>query len=288
MIGSIIRRVRRTGVRETYRYAGKLLAWHLSPNYKQNPEQFSSMGVLAFVGYLAFDGIRKALDNLAHSVDVALNGRSDIPRAVLEEFEIRLLRRDLLDKNSIVYAFGVSNHIETEELLAARVGCTVYMFDPTPPALEYIKSRTLDPRLIFDPIGVWIESGPLRFYTDRRSRNKNLSVVNMYHTDSYIEAPCYTLADIMKKYGHTRLDVLKMDIEGSALPVLLHMIEHTPLRPRQIVGALEKPQFAFDATFAEVLRVIRDKGRLFRALEREGYKIVTHRAAEFTAVRSEP
>lgn len=285
MYQGVLRRIKETGLGASMRFYGKYLAIRMSKNYRQNPARFAHFSSVALAGYLVFDYGRLLLDHVAHALDQALAGRNQIPREELEEFEIRLLKRELISKNAIVYAFGVSGHIETEELLAERIGCKVYLFDPTPPAVNFIKSRPANPLLPFEAIGVWTKSGPIRFYTDRRPTVKNFSVVNMYHTDEYIDAPCYTLADIMQMHGHSHLDILKMDIEGSALPVLLHMLKETDLRPRQIVGSLEKPHFSFGATPLEIWRVIRNKRRLFRALNKEGYRVITHHAAEFTAVR---
>ena len=261
------------------------LARKLSPNYRRSPERFKEWHPVAAAGYVLFDYCRHLMDRAANVIERAMLGKNDLPRETLEEFEIRLIDRSLLAEDSVVYAFGVARHIETEELLAERVGCTVHLFDPTPPALEFMASRPKDPKLVFDPIGVWTSSGPVRFYFDRRETPKNLSVVNMYHTDDFMEAPCYTLTDIMRRHGHERIDVLKMDIEGSALPVLAHMLRETTLRPPQIVGALERPLFVFGTPFWEVAKVILGKAKLFRDLRKEGYRIRAHHAAEFTAVR---
>ncbi len=271
-------------VRTMHRY-GKALIWQMSPNYRQNPGRFKAYSPFAFIPYVIFDYSRVLLDRLIGVVEHFFIGRREIPERELDEYVIRLLRSDLLNHKSIIYAFGVSRHIETEEMLAKKIGCTVYLFDPTEPAIEFMKAQLPDQKLVFIPIGVWVKSGTLKFYKDKRKWLKNLSVVNLYHNTEYVEAPCDTLAGIMKKHGHDRIDVLKMDIEGSALPVLEHMLSHTKLRPTQIVGALERPHVTYGASFGEIVNVIRRKGRLFAGLSKEGYRIITHHSAEFTAIR---
>lgn len=267
-------------------YYGSVVAWHLSPNFRQNSNRIKAMPLLKRMTFVLYDGVRQIVDSAAHVLDVAVNGRNEISLDMLTEYTIRLVRADLISKDSVVYAFGVAGHIETEEQIAKAHGARIYMFDPTPPALLFIESRPIDPLLIFDPIGVWTVTGPMKFYYDRRETVRNLSVTNMYHTDTYIEANCYTLEDIMKKYNHTHLDVLKMDIEGSALPVLIQMFEKTSIRPRQILGSLEKPLFVFDASISEVAGVIMRKAKLFSLLRENGYKVITHHAAEYTAIRN--
>lgn len=287
MIKKFIKRLKENGWRKTSLYYGKIFAWKMSPNYRQNPSRFKFWHSAALVAFLLYDYIRLILDRVISFADRILVGRKELDESSLEEFEIRLLRRDLLNKDSIIYAFGVSRHIETEEKLAERIDCKVYLFDPTPPAIEFMQSRAPDPKLIFSPIGIWVKNGPIKFYVDRHKLMRNFSVVNIYGTADYLEAECYTLPDIMKMNGHPHLDVLKMDIEGSALPVLLHMLEHTNIRPVQIVGALERPHIFYNGSTIEIIRVMARKAKLFRMLSKEGYRIITHHAAEFTAVRLE-
>lgn len=285
MISNVFSRLSKDGLRKTLQFYGKAYAWRMSLNYRQNQARFKAYSLPVFTLYVLFDYLRRQTDYLIGGIEYFLIGRNGIPRNTLDEYTIRLIRSSWLNEHSIVYAFGVSRHIETEEELAAKIRCKVLLFDPTPPAIEYMKSKEFDPNLIFTPIGVWTTSGPMKFYTDKRDWVKNLSVVNFYHNSAYIEAQCYTLEDIMRERGHDHIDLLKMDIEGSAVHVLTHMLEHTQIRPPQIVGALETPMLTVGATLSEIVRVIRQKARLYSLLEKAGYRIITHNVAEFTAIR---
>lgn len=282
---NLFARIRKLGIRGAARHYEDALFRRVSLNYRQNPHRFEHMSAQSRVYHLLKDLVLSRADRVSKAIDRLLTDQHDIALDELEEFDVRLLDPRRITKDSIVYAFGVSGHIETEELVAQRFTCRVFMFDPTPPALAFISSRTLDPLLVFDPIGVWTKTGPMRFYVDRRPQVKNLSVVNMYHTDTFVEAQCLTLEDIMKRHHHTHIDVLKMDIEGSALPVVLHMITHTSIRPDQIVCSLERPHFVFNATFSEVANYISQKAKLFKALRRAGYRVVTYHVGDFTALR---
>jgi FkbM family methyltransferase len=282
------KRIQERGLSGALSYYFEALAWRVSPNYKQNPKKYRAMSLGKRIALIARDSLLSLADFFAQTIDRFMNARAELSPSSLQEFEIRLVDASLLSADSVIYAFGVARHIETEELLAERLGATVYLFDPTPPALEFMEKRTPNPHLVFDPIGVWISSGPIKFFMDRRATAKNLSVVNMYHTDEYVEALCLTLPDIMSRHHHDRIDVLKMDIEGSALPVLIHMFEQTNLRPTQIVGALERPLIVFGTSLKETFTYIRDKAKLMRLLRKEGYRVVTHHAAEFTAIRVAP
>lgn len=280
-----IRQVRDKGLRAALRSTGKAYVWLMSPNYRQNQARFKDYSALGFFVFVLLDYVCVRLDSLIGVIENVVIGQHQIQRSELTEYTIRLLRADLFSASSVVYAFGVSRHIETEEDWARDVGCTVHLFDPTEPAIEFMARRPQNQKLPFDPIGVWTETKVLKFYKDKRDWTKNLSVVNFYHSADYIEAPCFTLSDIMKKYGHDHIDVLKMDIEGSALYVLTHMLTETAIRPTQIVGSLERPHLTYGASLPEIFRVIHQKGRLFKLLHASGYRVLTHLTAEFTAIR---
>lgn len=284
MIRNVFKRINEHGLQGAVAFYGKAYAWRMSVNYRQNQARFADYSTPRFVLFVVSDYIKSRLDKLIGVIEHALIGQASLPTGELTEYTIRLILTRALHADSVVYAFGVSRHIETEEQWASQIGCTVHLFDPTEPAIEFMEKHAPDPLLKFDPMGVWTYTGTLKFYMDKRDWVKNLSAVNLYHNSSYVEAPCMTLPDIMKKYGHDHIDMLKMDIEGSALPVLLHMLQQTTLRPPQIVGSLERPLLALGASLAEIVKTIRDKAHLFRLLKQNGYLVYTHHAAEFTAI----
>jgi FkbM family methyltransferase len=285
MITSVFRRLRQDGLKRTLWFYGKSYAWLMSPNFRQHQARFAHYTPVGFTLFVLGDYMLVLVDRCMGWLEDVLVGQRDIPLTSLAEFTHRFIRADWITKDSVVYAFGVARHIETEEQWAAQLGCTVYLFDPTPPAIEFMAAHAPDPKLIFDPIGVWTETTTLRFYNDNRDRVKNLSVLNYYHGSSYVEGQCLTLSDIMKKYDHNHIDLLKMDIEGAALPILIHMLESTEVRPKQIVGALERPYIPYGSSVLDAWRVIRQKGKLFTLLRAAGYHVTTHNVAEFTAIR---
>jgi hypothetical protein len=71
----------------------------------------------------------------------------------------------------------------------------------------------------------------------------------------------------MSSSGHSNIDLLKMDIEGAALPVMWDM-KRKGIRPQQIVVELEVP------AVGDVEEFLENVGRLVEAYEQEGYEIV--------------
>lgn len=209
------------------------------------------------------------------------------PGTGLADYGSYMVDASLVNADSIVYSFGVGGNIYFDDAISEAKGCHVYMFDPTPPALNFLKTKALSPLLTFDPVGVWTETGSFKFYTDGKAeteQKRNFSVTNFFQVGTYIEASCMTLPDIMKKYGHDRIDLLKMDIEGAAIDVLSGMLKQG-IYPAQVVGEIEIPKLRYHAGPFAIIQGIRQKAALLRALENSGYTLSTYGKAEFTAVR---
>lgn len=132
---------------------------------------------------------------------------------------------DLIGPGSICYCVGVGADISFDVELAKR-GANVFCFDPTPRSIEYMKHAEYDrERITFKPIGVWRENAELKFYAPMTSTSVNYSTRNIHGTSEYFVADCRRLIDVMKQLGHDRLDLLKLDIEGSWYEVLQDVIE---------------------------------------------------------------
>ena len=86
--------------------------------------------------------------------------------------------------------------------------------------------------------------------------------------DEGIEIPAYTIATIAEKLGHSRIDLLKLDIEGAEYEVLDGLLV-SPIRPTQIL--VEFHHRFFDNGLERTAEVI---GRLQDA----GYRIMSVRA----------
>ena len=121
----------------------------------------------------------------------------------------------------LVYAFGGHAEVEWDIAMAKHTGCEHYIFDPTAPCHEPNKekescepwAKLLGPKLIaehnitsYEPYGISGHDGKLRWFNHG--------------------VPVFTLASIMKRLGHTgrRIDVLKLDIEGSEFDVIPNLV----------------------------------------------------------------
>lgn len=133
---------------------------------------------------------------------------------------------ELVQADSVCYCVGVGEDISFDLALIERFQCEAYAFDPTPRAIEFVRRHTANlPRFHFYPVGVWHRDEQLRFYAPRNPTHVSHSVVNLQQTDTFFEAPCRSLASLMKELGHVRIDLLKLDIEGAEHRVIAAMLE---------------------------------------------------------------
>lgn len=124
---------------------------------------------------------------------------------------------DSLNDRSIVYSFGVGTDISFDEGIIDTFGPSVFAFDPTPRSIEWIGGNNSRPdKLIFQPWGISNEDKLEKFYPPVLDAHVSYSIDNLQKTEKgSVEGQVYRLSTIMKKLGHSRLDLLKMDVEGA-------------------------------------------------------------------------
>lgn len=132
-----------------------------------------------------------------------------------------------LGAGSIVYSFGVGTDISFELSLIDKYGCTVNAFDPTPRSVEWLRSQVVPNRFKFFNYGIADFDGTLMFYPPLSNNHVSFSATRRADTRqrSGVSLPVHKLATIMELNGHTRVDLLKMDIEGSEYAVLRDILQ---------------------------------------------------------------
>jgi FkbM family methyltransferase len=150
------------------------------------------------------------------------------------------LDSSLIDKNSIIYSFGLATNIKFEEKLASDFDVNVYCFDPTPVAVNYMKN-VKNLKLIYQPYGIWVEDKKVKFYYLNSENPENFggSITNYTGDANNSEnLQCYKLKSLMSMNNHNKIDVLKMDIEGAAIEVLNNIFNDN-IFPKQIAVEFE-------------------------------------------------
>lgn len=162
---------------------------------------------------------------------------------------------------SICYLAGLGEDSSLDRALASR-GCKVYVFDPTPRAIEHATTAFAGlANVTFLPVGLWSSSASLRFFAPSDPGHVSHSIVNLQKTKDWFEAKCQDLRSIMDRFAHDRIDFLKLDIEGAEFEVLDDLIRGK-MRPGSICVEFDQP-----CGFWKVVAQL-------KALRRVGYRIV--------------
>jgi FkbM family methyltransferase len=137
-----------------------------------------------------------------------------------------------LGLNSVILSVGVGEDISFDLGLIKTFGCQILAFDPTPRSIEWLKTQHLPKEFQFFPWGLGATDGFASFAAPADTRHVSYSSVAL-RGDS-VRCQVYSLPTLMRKLGHDKIDLLKMDIEGSEYDVIDHMLNHN-LRPRQLL-----------------------------------------------------
>ena len=138
------------------------------------------------------------------------------------------LAQQSIEKSSIVYSIGIGEDISFDIELMATYGCNVFAFDPTPKSVLWVKENVTTPNFVFSPIGVAKEKGVQKLYLPINDNHVSGSIhdIKTINTSNTIDLKFDTLMNIMEANNHSKIDVLKMDIEGAEYEVIDNIHNH--------------------------------------------------------------
>jgi len=139
------------------------------------------------------------------------------------------------------YCAGVGNDVTFDFALIDHYDCEVWAFDPTPDVIDAVTRWNTPERWHFEPVGLWDREGLIRFYFPALRNHGSLSATNAQETEDFVEARVETLPAIMRRLGHDRLDILKMDVEGAEGRVLESMLS-SDIRPTVLCVEFDQPE----------------------------------------------
>ena len=201
-----------------------------------------------------------------------------------------------LNEKSRILSLGAGEDISFDTEIANKYGCKVDIFDPTPKAVEHfmllkkqlgkdasttfsntgkqdIRSYNLrnvrQGQISFVPKAVWIEDGVVRFFVPLNENSVSHTITGYNSkTKGKRESILVDCIDILK-IKIEKYEVLKLDIEGSELPVLTRkqlLVEFDELRVLNFTNL--KNVFLFQ-----------------RELKRVGYSLVKNDEFNFTYLK---
>jgi FkbM family methyltransferase len=131
-----------------------------------------------------------------------------------------MIRRDSLAADSVVVDVGIGEDASFSQSIIRKYGCLVYGFDPTPRAIGYVR-RLNDERLRLFESGLGPQAGPARFFLPINSAHVSGSVTKEAHLGTTaIDVEMVTLGQVFELLRCDRIDLLKLDIEGTEYDVI--------------------------------------------------------------------
>ena len=202
-----------------------------------------------------------------------------------------------LSEDSVCYLGGVGEDASFDILLQNKYGSRIFMIDPTEKAMRHynelvsntpftgnIQSDYYDTisgvsydisKMIFVPTGLWNEEGELKFYKQSNPEYVSQSLITGMFSDKYDMIQVNTIKGIMDTYGHTHIDLLKLDIEGAECKVISKMLDDK-IYPKYVLIEFDLLLKQKD-TSNETVQVI-------KRMQYEGYKILCNDNMNITFV----
>lgn len=177
----------------------------------------------------------KKLDSIVHSFNpkITSNLKSDIiGNSEMDSCNVYLgIFKQNKENPYIVYSAGIGDQINFELDLLKRlkkknINVELYAIDPTPKALQFLTEQELPENFHILPYALsdrdemlqfalpqtdgWVSGSCVADKNDERNLDFENTIV--------VDGRC--ISSIMKEFDHKRIDLLKMDIEGSEFDVL--------------------------------------------------------------------
>ncbi len=136
------------------------------------------------------------------------------------------INTEAINKNSIVYSFGVGQEISFDLELIKQYGVRVHAFDPSPGSINWLKTQAKPAEFISYPYGLGGKNAKVEFgFTGTTSSSSATILSNVSDVNESFIAEIKTLKTIMHELGHSHIDILKMDIEGAEYEVIKNILD---------------------------------------------------------------
>lgn len=185
------------------------------------------------------------------------------------------------EKPLVVYGVGCGEDISWDMGMVDKYGAKVYLFDPTPKSLRYVRpiqARYGDEKMVLTEEGMSNAEGSLTFTLPKEKSFVSMRQVEdgiMNTGGGEITVRVNTLKNWMNKFDHDYLDVLKIDIEGSEYDVLEQLIEEKWFPFTQLLVEFHQ-RFLFDKSrHTKVLHELKSNGIiLFKVVHNQEFHFI--------------
>ncbi len=129
-------------------------------------------------------------------------------------------------QNPVVYSGGVGKNISFELELITLFQAQVFLYDPSETGINTMKNILPIEGLKFSPVALSDLDGILKLYVPVNPEEGSYTkYVHRKGNIKTIEFPCRKISSLMNENGHSKIDILKLDIEGSEYGVLENILD---------------------------------------------------------------
>ncbi len=183
-----------------------------------------------------------------------------------------------LTPQSVVYCFGIGTDISFDLAIIDNFGSTVDAFDPTPRCIAWLQEQNLPAAFRFHDIGLSDKTEMLGFSAPPEDGFVSYTVAERSESLEVVKLPVEPLDVLMARLGHEKIDLLKMDIEGSEYPVIANMIAKGIL-PGQLCVEFHHNMYNYTANDTrKAVTMLRGAGYYLHYVSQGGHEYGFHRA----------
>ena len=135
---------------------------------------------------------------------------------------------ELIHSDSVVYSFGVGDNVNWDLKMIDQFGVHVHAFDPTPESIAWVARQQLPPEFHFHDYGLAAFDGAMSFYPPKRPGRINYSQDKRkfnHPGQTQVSGQVCRLKTTLDRLGHSRIDVLKIDVEGTEFDCLPEILD---------------------------------------------------------------
>jgi FkbM family methyltransferase len=180
--------------------------------------------------------------------------------------------KSVLTPGAVAYSAGAGEDV-TFDLALLEHGVRVTTFDPTPRSVAYVDSLQIeDEGFRFVPVAWWNDDAEIVVYAPRDPAHVSYSAHDLQGTGRSITVPGRRVATLARELGDTKLDLIKMDIEGAEMVVIPDLLSSGPF-PQVLCVEFDK------------IRPLRDVISLIRRIKAAGWRPTHSEGRNVTFVR---
>jgi FkbM family methyltransferase len=131
---------------------------------------------------------------------------------------------EVLSDRPLIYSFGVGEDVSFDLELIRRFHATIHAFDPTPRSIAWVAGQQLPESFHFHPCGIADRDGICSFAPPANPAHVSHTMIARESARPALELPVKRMRSFLSELQHSRIDLLKMDIEGAEYTVIDDLI----------------------------------------------------------------